>query len=267
MEFIGSLNSLFSFGYAFSKFSGGFAADFLPSRFVFVGPLFGTGLCCILFSILPTSFHFLFRILWMFNGLFQALALFSVAKLLANWFLNEERGTWWGIISISANVGSSLITLLGSFLCKYFNWRYALGIPGLLTSLIAFGLYFLLYDSPEAVGFPSLHPRDIKQEAVIKDKQEPLPLWKELFQSKTMWLLSITSLFQQIPRTAISDLAMYYLESQKHFTNVQAAAFMIWLEIGGVFGGVGLGFITDRFFGGNRIPTIAALFIFQIILR
>ena len=67
-------------------------------------------------------------------------------------------------------------------------------------------------------------------------------------------MLTVSYFFVYIIRGAISDWAQFFLEEVKNYPRPIACTCSTWFELGGVFGGLFSGWMSDRIFKGKRIP-------------
>eukprot|EP00955_Chlamydomonas_euryale_P093194 364769-Chlamydomonas_euryale.AAC.3 len=76
--------------------------------------------------------------------------------LLTRWFASQERGTWWGLWNIGANVGGFLTPLLVGTVASTLGWQWGMWVPGLIGLLFAVGCLTAVRDSPEEAGYTVL---------------------------------------------------------------------------------------------------------------
>lgn len=183
------------------------------------------------------------------------------ARLLTHWYSKSERGSWWSLCSTSHNVGGFLIPILAGVCAQYFGWRYAMFIPGVLCILVGFFLMNRLRDTPQSLGLPSIekfrqdYPDESKKE---EEKEQELSTKQILFDhvltNKWIWMLAIASFFVYIIRMAISDWSALYLIETKSYSMIKANSCVALFDIGGLFGMLAAGWLSDKIHAGRRGP-------------
>ncbi|MCY3975197.1 MAG: MFS transporter [Simkaniaceae bacterium] len=270
---LGFLGSLLSFSYGFSKLVGGVLSDRINLRYFMGAGLFMTGLCNIFFGL--SSSLLFFGIFMTCNGFFQGWGSPPCARLLTCWYSQKERGRWWGVWNTSHNLGGAIIPLICVGLGKAFGWQYGMHAAGLLAMI--FGLFLInrLRDTPRTVGLPPIeeHKKEVASEEVRSGsdrksaitKETPNALFKKyVLKNKFIWILGIAYFFVYIVRTAINDWTLMYLIRVKDFSMLSAGMCIFWFEIGGLFGSLSAGWMSDTLFRGKRGP-VNALFTLGVV--
>lgn len=254
---LGWIMTIFSLSYGVSKFANGIIGDRVnPQYFLPIG-LILTGICNILFGL--SSTFWCFALFWGCNGWFQGFGWPSCARLLTHWYSQSERGRWWGRWNTSHNVGGGIVLLLVTYCLKHWSWRMALYTPGVLCIAIGVWLGERLRDTPHSLGLPSIEDfRDdwSGQRHLHETKELSMGerLGKYVLSNRYIWLLAIASFFLYIARSAINDWTNVYLVDHKLYSKPVANYCVAFFEIGGIFGGLSAGWLSDRLFGGKRGP-------------
>ncbi len=266
---VGMLASILSLTYGASKFISGIMSDRSNPRYFMAFGLMLTGVFNLCFGF--SSSLFFFAIFWGLNGWFQGFGWPPCAKLLTHWYSQSERGTWWSLWNTSHNLGGALIPLVAAFIAAHYGWRNAMHIPGIASILMGLFLINRLRDTPQSLGLPSIEKFRNEEEAQIKeiDSKERLSTKEILFNfvlnNKYIWILSISSFFVYIIRTAVNDWSMLFLVEGKKYSLLAAGVTVCWFEVGGFFGSLVAGWSSDFVFKGKRGP-VNAIFAFFIIL-
>lgn len=258
--------------YGISKFANGVLADRANPRVIMPMGLLVTAICTLFIGV---SYSIpLFLVLWAVNGWFQGFGWPACARLLTHWYDKKERGTLWGVWNTSHNVGGALTPIIISMIAASYGWRAALIIPSLLAIAISVFLYNRLCDTPQSKGLPSIERyRDLKvvsrdpSEAASIEKNGNQPqerelstrerLWDYVLTNPSLWLLSFAYFFLYIVRTAISDYSSLFLVAQRGYSMPCAGQVMGCFEIGGFFGALSAGILSDKVFNGQRGPVNA----------
>lgn len=257
---LGILGSILYITYGISKFASGVMSDQSNPRYFMAFGLIITGLTNVLFGM--SSSLVLFAIFWGVNGWFQGWGWPPCARLLTHWYSQSERGTWWSVWSTSHNVGGFLIPLLVALCVQYFGgWRYAMYIPGVLCILMGFVLINRLRDTPQSLGLPSIekfrndYPETSDKTATTeKELTTKQILFDYVLTNKWVWMLAIASFFVYVVRMAINDWSALYLIETKNYSLIKANACVSLFEIGGLFGMLVAGWLSDKLHGGRRGP-------------
>jgi sugar phosphate permease len=145
MEELGLLGSSLYLTYALGKFINGIIADNTNAKRILPTALFISALVNILFILCvytlpaePISIFGLppFSILlwslaffWGINGWFQSMGFPPIAKNLAYWFSNKERGIKWSLWSSSHEIGTYLSVILSGYLITKYGWESVFYVP------------------------------------------------------------------------------------------------------------------------------------------
>ena len=257
---VGFLGSLLAVTYGLSKFLSGMISDKSNLRYFMGMGLILTGVFNIFFGL--SSSIILFALFLGLNGLFQGWGSPPCAKLLTYWYSQTERGRWWGLWNTSHNIGGAIIPLLCAFAIQAFGWRYAMYLPGVIAIVVGLFIINRLRDNPKRVGLPPIekfrndYPDEKAKEDVDKEKNlSPRQILVEhVLKNKFIWVLAVSYFFVYIIRTAINDWIQLYLMEDKGYTLMLAGSCVFWFEIGGIFGSLAAGYLSDTVFKGRRGP-------------
>ncbi|EPP34873.1 regulatory protein uhpC [Chlamydia ibidis] len=263
---LGIIGSTLYITYGISKFVSGVMSDQSNPRYFMALGLIITGLTNIFFGC--SSSILFFALWWGLNGWFQGWGWPPCARLLTHWYSKSERGTWWSIWSTSHNIGGALIPILTGFAIDYCGWRGAMFIPGVLCIGMGFILINRLRDTPQSLGLPAIEKyrkeqdarphqettADILEEEAEKELTTRDILFTYVLTNKWIWLLSFASFFIYIVRMAVNDWSALFLIETKNYTAVKANFCVSLFEIGGLFGMLLAGWLSDKLNKGKRGP-------------
>lgn len=256
---LGILGSILYISYGISKFASGVMSDQSNPRYFMAFGLIITGFTNLFFGF--SSSLLFFAIFWGLNGWFQGWGWPPCARLLTHWYSQSERGTWWSLWSTSHNVGGFLIPIIAAYCAQYFGWRYAMFIPGGLCIVMGFLLINRLRDTPQSLGLPSIEKwrNDFTNTQKKGDQKEKELTTKEILfdyvlTNKWVWMLAIASFFVYVVRMAINDWSALYLIETKNYSMIKANACVSLFEIGGLFGMLVAGWLSDKLCSGRRGP-------------
>ena len=269
---LGFLGTVLTVTYAISKFVSGLISDKSSLRVLMGAGLILTGIFNIFVGL--SSSLFLFALFLGLNGFFQGWGSPPCAKLLTYWYSQTERGRWWGIWNTSHNIGGAVIPVLCAFAIQSFGWRYAMYLPGATAIVIGLLLINRIRTTPKEVGLPTIekfrndYPEDKKKEFIEKEKTYSAReiLVDHILKNKFIWVLSISYFFVYVVRIAIYDWLQFYLMEEKSYSLMVAGSCVLWFEIGGMFGSLAAGSLSDTLFHGRRGP-ISILFTIGVIIN
>lgn len=253
---LGMLASILAITYGVSKFISGIIGDRSNPRYFMGIGLLLTGIFNVLFGM--SSTWVFFAIFWGLNGWFQGWGWPGCAKLLTHWYSHSERGRWWGFWNTSHNLGGVLISWIGPLFVAYMGWRYALYVPGFLCILGGLFLINRLRDTPRSLGLPAIEDyRDDKTVPEKRSQQTNLSTKELLFdyvlKNRLIWMLAVSYLFVYVIRYAIDIWGVSYLVAKDYPLIIAGACYGLF-EVGGFFGSLAAGWLSDKIFKGRRTP-------------
>ncbi|EPP36301.1 regulatory protein uhpC [Chlamydia avium] len=263
---LGIIGSTLYITYGISKFVSGVMSDQSNPRYFMALGLIITGLTNIFFGM--SSSILLLALWWGVNGWFQGWGWPPCARLLTHWYSKSERGTWWSVWSTSHNVGGALIPIFTGLAIGCCGWRGAMFIPGILCIGMGFVLINRLRDTPQSLGLPAIeryrkeyesqkHQKttaDILEEEAEKELSTREILFTYVLTNKWIWLLSVASFFIYVVRMAVNDWSALFLIETKHYVAVTANFCVSLFEVGGLFGMLIAGWLSDKISKGERGP-------------
>ncbi len=259
---VGLFATIMSLTYGLSKFLSGILGDRANARYFISIGLILTGVFNVFFGMASSILWF--AIFWGLNGWFQGFGAPPCSRLLTYWYSKNERGRWWAAWNISHNIGGMIIPLLAGFCAYQFGWRYALFIPGALCIAMGFILMLTLRDTPESMGLPPVekYRNDAEPEVVNANQNIENPTTRQILvefvlKNKYIWMLAITFLFIYIIRTGFNDWTAIFLVETKGYSQISANGVVSIFEVGGLFGSLVAGWMSDRLFQARRGPVNA----------
>ncbi len=118
-----------------------------------------------------------------------------------------------------------------------------------------------LRDTPQSLGLPPIekfrndYPSSQKKtDETEKELSTREILFDYVLTNKWVWILAIASFFVYIIRMAINDWSALYLIETKGYSMIKANACVSLFEIGGLFGMLVAGWLSDKIFDGRRGP-------------
>lgn len=267
---LGVISSALLFTYAIGKFVNGFLADHSNiRRFMATGLLISTvanivvGLLGLItvsqMTISQVAFYTVFAVLWAVNGWTQSMGAPPSIVALSRWYPLSNRGTFYGFFSASHNLGEFFSFLLVGGLVSLFGWQYGFVGAAIAGSIGFLLIVFLLHDSPEAEGMPSVAVM-AGEELPSDDKPKSIGLsQRAVLRNPYVWVLAFASAFMYVSRYAVNGWGVLFLQETKGFTLATATQIISVNALLGIIGTVFSGWLSDVAFKGNRyIPAVTA---------
>lgn len=257
-EEIGWIGSSMLIAYAVGKCVNGFIADRANiTRFMGLG-LFASALINFL-----VGFHLpalVLVVLWFANGWTQGMGAPACVVGLSRWFAKRERGTYYGIWSCSNNIGEALAYLLTAVVMVWvsgrfgadWGWRSGFWGAGILGFIgVAICLVFFK-NSPQDEGLPSVTAWKGELEVATRETTDVSMGQRIALASWAVWMIALSGAFFAMSRYAIIDWGIFFLQVKKGYAATTAATIVAINSIVGGFAGAASGWVSDRFFRGNR---------------
>ncbi len=137
----------------------------------------------------------------------------------------------------------------------------AMFIPGVLCILVGLFLINRLRDTPQSLGLPTIETFrgeaiSAKQAKETEISQKDM-LVKYVLRNRYIWILALAYFFVYIVRMVITDWGQLYLFEYKDFSLLAAGTCIFSFEVGGFFGCLASGWLSDKVFQGRRGPSNA----------
>ncbi len=253
---LGIMGSALFIAYAVGKLANGFLADRSNiRRFLAIG-LFVSALANLLLGF--THAFIFFVVLWGINGWTQSMGSPASVVGLSRWYSNKERGTFYGLWSSSHNIGESLTFIVTAIIVSYFGWQAGFIGSGLIGMLGVVLILFFMRDTPGSYGLPPI--AEYKGEIAHHSEKEGKSIGayqKEVIRNPAIWILALASAFMYISRYAVNSWGIFFLQSEKGYTTIEASSVVSISSVCGILGTISSGWISDKFFKGSRnVPVL-----------
>lgn len=257
---LGMIGSALFFAYGIGKFVNGFIADRVNVRFFMALSL----LVCSVVNItlgFQTSF-WAFIILWGLNGWFQSTGPSSSIIALKRWYPPSRFGTIYGFWSASHNIGEAFTFTVTAFFVGALGWQWGFWSAGFFGLLGVLLIGLLLIPKPSASS-DMFHEPALEKDKNVGHKQI------EVLKNPMIWMLALSSAFMYIARYAINSWGIFYFQTEKGYTVLEASSLISISSILGIFGTVLSGLMSDKLFKGNRTTPaylMSALNLFALLM-
>ncbi len=279
---LGVLGATIYYGYAFGRLLNGFLADHANLRRFFTTGVLLTACANMVMGF--TSPGLLWAILWGLNGWFQGFGAASCIVTIARWFGNHERGRTYGIWSAAHGIGEGLTFVAAAGVVTLWGWRAGFVGPGVFCVFVAMGIYVLMRDRPQTLGLPAIkdwrqQPQPScqtaeyagiesarEQQAPSKiDPQDTRRAQLEILKLPALWIICLASATMYVSRYAIIDWGIFYLQEAKGYSLIKAGSILGANTIGGIFGCIAYGFISDCLFRSRRPPVTLIFGVVEVL--
>jgi len=255
---LGAVSSIFPLAYMNSKFVSGVLSDWLGSPVL----IFSIGL--VLTGLMNIGFAFgstvpWFTVFWVANGLFQGCGATPCNKMLVNWYPAVTRGQWWSGWNASHNIGGFIIPLLAGGLAATYGWRYGMVAPGIIAIFTGLLTLVFMKDAPEKLGLPSAEEyastrlevagdakASEKRPANTGDDDGSEAVWKLLVRNRFLWAMAAMHFFVYFIRQGVLNWAHFYIMDEFGVAAAEATARVSGFELGGLFGCIISGQVSDK---------------------
>jgi sugar phosphate permease len=239
--------------YGVGQLINGQVAERVSARRLLAIGMLASALLNVVFG-LGTGLYFLLFV-WAANGYVQSLGWPPTMRVAASWFPVARRGRAIGIIGTGYQLTGALTFVIAGWSAEWLGWRGALYVPAALLAAAAVHMLVFLRDAPpDADGAPGRGPR--------REHGDGAP-WVSIVVSTLsnprLWLLALSLGLLNACRYGFLDWGVAHLgEVQGSGVGVSALKYSV-LPFGGIVGSLVAGWMTDRFFGGRRIPVICGM--------
>ncbi|KAK1860489.1 hypothetical protein I4F81_003078 [Pyropia yezoensis] len=236
MTAIGAITSAFPAVYGVAKLFTGVVADNFSPRAILAGGLFATAAANVAFAAGGSVGWFV--PVWALNGAVNSVGFPACARLLANWFGPAERGTWWGLLNVSLNVGGFLAPLVSGGAAAAWGWRAGLLVPAAIAAAVGVLVLLAVADAPAVAGF----------------------LYRGVICAPGIKNLAASYFFVYIIRQSLTSWAIFYLLDTKVVATLAAASARVsGFELGGLAGSITAGAASDALIRARpSMPAVGA---------
>ncbi|MCX4164849.1 MULTISPECIES: MFS transporter [Paraburkholderia] len=188
-------------------------------------------------------------------GLFEAAAIPSGMKAVAEWFPDREKSVAVGYFNAGTSLGALLAPPLVVFLSLRYGWQSAFIVTGALGFVWA-ALWYAVYRSPADHPRLSTGERTLIQQGQTHSPPASKRPVRDILRSRRFWAIALPRFFAEPAWQTFSFWIPLYLVTERHMDLKQIALFA-WLpflaaDLGGILGG----YLSPFLMRYCRIPLI-----------
>ncbi|XP_060626260.1 glucose-6-phosphate exchanger SLC37A1 [Anolis sagrei] len=267
-QLLGALDYSFLCAYAVGMYLSGIIGERLPIRYYLTGGMFASGLFTAMFGF---GYFYNIHNLWFYiaaqiaNGLVQTTGWPSVVTCVGNWFGKGRRGLIMGLWNSHTSVGN----ILGSLIAGYWVstcWGLSFVVPGIIISLMGIVCFLFLIEHPKDINCtstsssndPEMHCLLPENENCVKLLHHNNGVSEELEKGKFaisfvgalripgVVEFSLCLLFAKLVSYTFLFWLPLYITNVEHLDAKKAGDLSTLFDVGGIFGGILAGVISDR---------------------
>lgn len=259
---LGVAMSAISISYGISKFIMGTVSDRSNARIFLSLGLILSALTMVWMGLSPMatgSIQAMFVLLFL-NGWFQGMGWPPCGRVMVHWFSVKERGTKMSIWNVAHNVGGGLMAPIAiAGLTVFGTWQGKLYFPALVALVVALITYWLVRDTPQSCGLPSIEQYKGEASADYNETHEKELSTRQILMdyvlvNKLIWYIALANAFIYLVRYGVLDWAPTYLKEAKGFSLSETGWAYFLYEWAGIPGTLLCGWLSDKVFNGRRAP-------------
>ncbi|KFP69083.1 Glycerol-3-phosphate transporter [Cariama cristata] len=265
-QLLGALDYSFLCAYAVGMYLSGIIGERLPIRYYLTVGMLASGLFTAMFGL---GYFYNIHNLWFYimaqiaNGLVQTTGWPSVVTCIGNWFGKGRRGLIMGIWNSHTSVGN----ILGSLIAAYWVstcWGLSFVMPGVIVAVMGIVCFLFLIEHPKDISC-SCTPYNVKMQHLLIDGENcsvSLSTGTVVTEegrhgrSAISFLgalripgvieFSLCLLFAKLVSYTFLFWLPLYITNVEHLDAKRAGDLSTLFDVGGIFGGILAGLISDR---------------------
>ncbi|KFV05307.1 Glycerol-3-phosphate transporter [Tauraco erythrolophus] len=265
-QLLGALDYSFLCAYAIGMYLSGIIGERLPIRYYLAVGMLASGLFTAMFGL---GYFYNIHNLWFYimaqiaNGLVQTTGWPSVVTCIGNWFGKGRRGLSMGIWNSHTSVGN----ILGSLIAAYWVstcWGLSFVMPGVIIAVMGIVCFLFLIEHPKDVSCSCTLSSVKMQHLLIDSENCSVSLNSSAAvtgegrhgTSAISFLgalripgvveFSLCLLFAKLVSYTFLFWLPLYITNVEHLDAKRAGDLSTLFDVGGIFGGILAGLISDR---------------------
>lgn len=248
---LGVFATCYYIGYVISNAGAGILIDRLGGRFLIAVSLIGAGV--FMFAFGSTRSATIGIAVQGMIGLFAGAEYSAGIKLLASWFRPRELGKVMGIYTSATALGVLIANTVVPRLISHYDWTVSYHVFGGISIIIGIGCYLILRPGPVFVVPP-------------KEVEESQSRFAALVRNKDLVLLALAGFGGFWGTYGFVIWSNALMVKGRGIPPTTAGTIVAIFAAMGVFGKPLMGWISDKFNGARRVPAMAMLGLFAVML-
>lgn len=197
-----------------------------------------TGACTGLWSMLTVRFLF---------GAGEAGAFPNVARVLAKWYPDQERGRAQGLLLAASQIGGSVAPFLAAVMIQTIGWRWTFSVFGAIGTAWAAGFWWWFRDDPAAHPAVNAAEREyIGRHAASAPVHDPIP-WALVARNSSIRALGLINALGSFNSYIYFSWYPKYLKDGRGIDPTEAGLMASMVLAFGAIGTFVGGLLVDRF--------------------
>ena len=239
---LGYIDMGYSAAYALGQFVWGPLADRVGPRRVIAFGMLGTAACSIFFG--SSSTWLLFLVAFGLNGLAQSTGWSPNVKAMTGWFPARTRGAVMGAWTTNYSFGGLIANPIAFAFLAWLGWRAAFYGPAVAVAIV--GILILLF-LPERKA-------NVTAETRAAEGVDRRAASARVLRTPLVWALGAAYFFMKLARYFLWYWAPFYMETTLGYSKGLSAIAPLIFDAAGIVGAVLIGYASDRWMKGRRIP-------------
>jgi sugar phosphate permease len=211
---------------------------------------------------------YLFLFIWTCNGYFQSLGWTPCVRVVGNWIEVERRGFVMGFVGTGYQLTAGLTYVVAGVGFSLLGWRGAMFVPPLILVAAAIGMLCFLREQPAETTSDEDESQATAAEVTKPKSKSKLSTWETFLVTvcnPLLWPLGLALGMTNAIRYGYLDWGVIHLvevsgsDEELNTKILKSAVKFAVLPLGGVFGAVTSGWLSDRYFASRRAPVVCFL--------
>lgn len=254
--FGGTVGTGFLSFYAVGQFINGMLGDKISPKYMVSCGLFFAGFMNILMGI--NSYPFMFLIFWCLNGYFCSMMWSPIIKSVSEWCDDSMRESAGAAMSASIPAGSILSYLVCAVTLKFFSWRIAFTVCGIILICVSFVFFLGITSLKSHIGYMEEKRKSFVYDSNSQSSENKYNLIFILFSVGVIFAV-IGVMFNGILKDGLDLWVPTYITDVFISDSSLAAVLVTILPIVNLAGVYAAKWLKSRFFP-NEFATCAVLF-------
>ncbi|CAG2105902.1 unnamed protein product, partial [Medioppia subpectinata] len=243
LQSAGTISSAQGVSLAATTFGAGILSDRVPARTLLVAAFAICSITTLLLSTVQVNAS-LFSALWFANGVGQGLALPPMIGLTRLHSKPAQFATNWALVLLSVNVASIVNPFVSTWMAGAYGWRQYIAFAGVQTLMVGAVCYIFLDGNR-----PTSADNKSKGTKTTNTKPVGASVWQQILSSPLTMLTIAISFMEGVGRFGIMDWLPMYMDKQLGFDPYRTSMFISVASVGGIFGKVLAGKLSDTLVG------------------